>query len=103
MASHDDAPSSLSSTSTGETEEMDNIDPPASNGATDPKNELENLKKEMRRIQCELDEAHSLVAVANYSLEESLETERRKCREEVATLQQLMKGKNLSYPKLAPQ
>lgn len=70
---------------------MDNIDPPGSNGATDPKNELENLKKEMRRIQCELDEAHSLVAVANYSLEESLETERRKCREEVATLQQLMK------------
>jgi len=91
MASNDDATSSLSSTSTGETEEMDNIDPPGSNGAVDARDEVEKLKTEMRRIQCELDEAHSLVAVANYSLEESLETERRKCHEEVATLQQLMK------------
>ena len=94
MASNDDATSSLSSTSTGETEEMDNIDPPGSNGAVDARDEVEKLKTEMRRIQCELDEAHSLVAVANYSLEESLETERRKCHEEVATLQQLMKGNN---------
>ena len=52
-------------------------------------------QKEIRRLQFELDEARSLVAVANYSLEESIETERRKCQEEVATLQQLMKGKNL--------
>lgn len=51
-----------------------------------------DLQKEIRRLQCELDEARSLVAVANYSLEESIETERRKCQEEVATLQQLMKG-----------
>lgn len=50
------------------------------------------VQKEMRRLQVELDEARSLVAVANYSLEESIETERRKCQEEVATLQQLMKG-----------
>ncbi len=52
-----------------------------------------NVQKEIRRLQFELDEARSLVAVANYSLEESIETERRKCQEEVATLQQLMKGK----------
>jgi hypothetical protein len=52
----------------------------------------EDMQKEIRRLQFELDEARSLVAVANYSLEESLETERRKCHEEVATLQQLMKG-----------
>lgn len=51
-----------------------------------------SMEKEIRRLQAELDEARSLVAVANYSLEESLETERRKCQEEVATLQQLMKG-----------
>jgi hypothetical protein len=49
-------------------------------------------EKEIRRLQFELDEARSLAAVANYSLEESIETERRKCQEEVATLQQLMKG-----------
>lgn len=49
-------------------------------------------EKEIRRLQSELDEARSLAAVANYSLEESIETERRKCQEEVATLQQLMKG-----------
>ncbi|XP_046456544.1 rab GTPase-binding effector protein 1-like isoform X2 [Daphnia pulex] len=48
-------------------------------------------EKEIRRLQFELDEARSLAAVANYSLEESIETERRKCQEEVATLQQLMK------------
>lgn len=54
--------------------------------------ELENARKEIRGLQAELDEARSLVAVANYSLEESLETERRKCREEVATLHQLMRG-----------
>ncbi|XP_046645690.1 rab GTPase-binding effector protein 1-like isoform X2 [Daphnia pulicaria] len=50
-----------------------------------------NHEKEIRRLQFELDEARSLAAVANYSLEESIETERRKCQEEVATLQQLMK------------
>lgn len=50
-------------------------------------------EKEIRRLQFELDEARSLAAVANYSLEESIETERRKCQEEVATLQQLMKGR----------
>lgn len=59
--------------------------------------ELERLKKDNFRLQSELDEARSLVAVANYSLEESLETERRKCKEEVATLQQLMKG-NFNSP-----
>ena len=96
--------SSLSSTSTGETEEMDNIYHPVDPkdpviDPIDPRDEIEHLKKENRRIQCELDEARSLVAVANYSSEESLETERRKCREEVATLQQLMKGLfiNLKY------
>ena len=52
----------------------------------------EDMQKEIRRLQFELDEARSLVAVANYSLEESLETERRKCHEEICTLQQLMKG-----------
>lgn len=56
------------------------------------KSSLDEQQKEIRRLQFELDEARSLVAVANYSLEESLETERRKCQEEVATLQQLMKG-----------
>ena len=61
------------------------------------KDPSEDLQKEIRRLQTELDEARSLVAVANYSLEESLETERRKCQEEVATLQQLMKGINLFY------
>ena len=59
--------------------------------------EVEQLQKHVRRLQSELDEARSLVAVANYSLEESLETERRKCKEEVATLQQLMKGKELIF------
>lgn len=59
----------------------------------DAAQELENARKEIRRLQTELDEARSLVAVANYSLEESMETERRKCREEVATLHQLMKGR----------
>ncbi len=54
-------------------------------------------EKEIRRLQFELDEARSLAAVANYSLEESIETERRKCQEEVATLQQLMKGKKLIF------
>ena len=54
--------------------------------------DADKLDKEIRRLQGELDEARSLVAVANYSLEESVETERRKCKEEVATLQQLMRG-----------
>ena len=57
----------------------------------------EDMKREIRRLQFELDEARSLVAVANYSLEESLETERRKCQEEVATLQQLMKGTTVNF------
>lgn len=59
---------------------------------TSDENAPVDLLKENRRLQIELDEARSLVAVANYSLEESIETERRKCQEEVATLQQLMKG-----------
>lgn len=65
---------------------------PDSTTTPDAAKELDTARKEIRRLQVELDEARSLVAVANYSLEESLETERRKCREEVATLQQLMKG-----------
>ena len=60
----------------------------------------EDLQKEIRRLQFELDEARSLVAVANYSLEESLETERRKCHEEICTLQQLMKGKQNYFYRL---
>jgi len=100
--------SSLSSTSTGETEEMDNIYHPVDPkdpviDPIDPRDEIEHLKKENRRIQCELDEARSLVAVANYSSEESLETERRKCREEVATLQQLMKENVLEATRQAQE
>ena len=97
MATSDDILSgcaSLSSASAaGETEVMD-----VSSGSTKGPNHVDadslNMV-EIRRLQSELDEARSLVAVANYSLEESLETERRKCKEEVATLRQLMEGEAL--------
>ncbi|KAG0410959.1 hypothetical protein HPB47_011934, partial [Ixodes persulcatus] len=51
----------------------------------------EALEEGLRRLQAELDEARSLTLVAECQRENELETERRKHREELASLQHILK------------
>ncbi|XP_064461004.1 rab GTPase-binding effector protein 1-like isoform X2 [Ornithodoros turicata] len=57
----------------------------------DEQEKREALEESLRRLQAELDEARSLVMVAECQRENDLEAERRKCNEEVANLQHIMK------------
>ena len=54
--------------------------------------EVEQLKEQMKSLKSELEEAKSQVTIAQCTAENSVAVERRKCQEEIATLQQLMKG-----------
>uniref|UniRef100_A0A6B0VEW5 Putative non-specific serine/threonine protein kinase n=1 Tax=Ixodes ricinus TaxID=34613 RepID=A0A6B0VEW5_IXORI len=51
----------------------------------------EAMEESLRRLQAELDEARSLTLVAECQRENELETERRKHREELASLQHILK------------
>ncbi|XP_076364321.1 rab GTPase-binding effector protein 1-like isoform X2 [Tachypleus tridentatus] len=51
----------------------------------------ESLEAEVKKIQAELNEARSLVTIAECQKENEIESERRKCHEEIASLQHIMK------------
>ncbi|KAK7080238.1 Zinc ion binding [Halocaridina rubra] len=53
--------------------------------------ELELLRAQCRQLQEELEEAHSAVTIAQCTAENDIAVEQRKCQEEIATFQQLMK------------
>lgn len=55
--------------------------------------ELEVLRAQVRELQEELEEARSAVTIAQCTAENDIAVEQRKCQEEIATVQQLMKGK----------
>ncbi|GFT27011.1 rab GTPase-binding effector protein 1 [Trichonephila clavipes] len=52
--------------------------------------DIQHLQKELRRLQSELDECRSLVTVAECEKENVVETEERKRKEEVASIQRIM-------------
>lgn len=54
--------------------------------------ELEVLRAQVRELQEELEEARSAVTIAQCTAENDIAVEQRKCQEEIATVQQLMKG-----------
>lgn len=54
--------------------------------------ELEVLRSQVRELQEELEEARSAVTIAQCTAENDIAVEQRKCQEEIATVQQLMKG-----------
>ncbi|XP_055930940.1 rab GTPase-binding effector protein 1-like isoform X2 [Argiope bruennichi] len=53
-------------------------------------NDIKHLQEELRRLQAELDECRSLVTVAECEKENVVETEERKRKEEVASIQRIM-------------
>ncbi|XP_037803987.1 rab GTPase-binding effector protein 1-like [Penaeus monodon] len=53
--------------------------------------ELEVLRSQVRELQEELEEARSAVTIAQCTAENDIAVEQRKCQEEIATVQQLMK------------
>nr|XP_027227001.1 rab GTPase-binding effector protein 1-like [Penaeus vannamei] len=53
--------------------------------------ELEVLRAQVRELQEELEEARSAVTIAQCTAENDIAVEQRKCQEEIATVQQLMK------------
>lgn len=55
--------------------------------------EVEVLRAQIRQLQADLEEAHSAVTIAQCTAENDIAVEKRKCQEEIATVQQLMKGK----------
>ena len=55
--------------------------------------EIELLTAQCRQLQEELEEARSAVTIAQCTAENDIAVEQRKCQEEIATVQQLMKGK----------
>lgn len=58
-----------------------------------PSEDVKRLQDELRRLQAELDECRSLVTVAKYEKENVVETEQRKRKEEIASIQRIMEGK----------
>lgn len=58
-----------------------------------PSEDVKRLQDELKRLQTELDECRSLVTVANYEKENVVETETRKRKEEIASIQRIMEGK----------
>ncbi|XP_076036235.1 rab GTPase-binding effector protein 1-like isoform X3 [Oratosquilla oratoria] len=53
--------------------------------------ELQVLRDQCRQLQHELDEAKSAVTIAECTAENQVAVEKRKCNEEIATLQQILK------------
>ncbi|GIY77172.1 rab GTPase-binding effector protein 1, partial [Caerostris darwini] len=61
------------------------------NEFSDPSSkDIKHLQKELRRLQTELDECRSLVTVAECEKENVVESEERKRKEEVASIQKIM-------------
>ncbi|GFT75246.1 rab GTPase-binding effector protein 1 [Nephila pilipes] len=56
----------------------------------EPTADIKHLQEELRRLQSELDECRSLVTVAECEKENVVETEERKRKEEVASIQRIM-------------
>jgi Rab GTPase-binding effector protein 1 len=50
------------------------------------------LLADVKRLTVELDEAKSQLVVAGFRLESDLHDEKRKCQEEIASLQQIVQG-----------
>lgn len=53
--------------------------------------EVELLRAQVRELQGDLEEARSAVTIAQCTAENDIAVEQRKCQEEIATVQQLMK------------
>jgi Rab GTPase-binding effector protein 1 len=47
---------------------------------------------DVKKLSSELDEAKSQLVVAGFRMESDLQDEKRKCREEIASLQQIVQG-----------
>jgi Rab GTPase-binding effector protein 1 len=54
--------------------------------------EQSRLLADVKRLSSELDEAKSQLVVAGFRLESDLQDEKRKCQEEIASLQQIVQG-----------
>jgi hypothetical protein len=50
------------------------------------------LLVDVKRLTLELDEAKSQLVVAGFRMENDLQDEKRKCQEEIASLQQIVQG-----------
>jgi hypothetical protein len=50
------------------------------------------LLADVKSLSTELDEAKSQLVVAGFRLESDLQDEKRKCQEEIASLQQIVQG-----------
>ena len=55
------------------------------------------LADEVARLQTEVNELKSASTIADLSRQDEVEVIRRKCQEEVASIQHIMKGQNWSY------
>lgn len=56
--------------------------------------EVEVLRSQVQQLQADLEEAHSAVTIAQCTAENDVAVEQRKCQEEIATVHQLMKGRD---------
>jgi hypothetical protein len=54
--------------------------------------EQSRLMADVKRLSSELDEAKSQLVVAGFRMESDLQDEKRKCQEEIASLQQIVQG-----------
>jgi Rab GTPase-binding effector protein 1 len=54
--------------------------------------EQNRLMTEVKKLSSELDEAKSQLVVAGFRMESDLQDEKRKCQEEIASLQQIVQG-----------
>ena len=55
--------------------------------------EQSQLLADVKQLTLELDEAKSQVVVAGFRMESDLQDEKRKCQEEIASLQQIVQGR----------
>ena len=60
------------------------------------------VAEEVRLLGIELEEANSKVVIAECTAENRVEAEQRKCREELATVQQLCRGEAYFPQRLLP-
>ena len=54
--------------------------------------EQNQLLADVKQLTLELDEAKSQLVVAGFRMESDLQDEKRKCQEEIASLQQIVQG-----------
>ena len=58
----------------------------------DVKKEKEKLQEELDKLKIELDDLKTATAISEATKQEEVENMRRKCQEEIASLQHIMKG-----------